>query len=242
MVATIILERPTASPVELADGVLIPQPDELRQQSVYSKYESLSNMISDTLHVGEWEEEIVASPQTPGGRALLLALQDGKPTALTQDQGAIVRLEGRLAGEVAIVAGRVLSMEEADAHEETTGRPAPRYHKWDFYVKWVRYTDGPLRAQRLHRSHEQQKQEEIGQMAAAIREAFQGAMLGKPVTADPQQALAQMEPEQLKALYEARMAEREQAAFEAQQAKVQAAEELAAEVAAEKAKRNAKVS
>lgn len=229
MVAQIIYNKPSGSPIEFALGVPILQPPQA--EPVYSKYESLNNLVSDSLHSGEWEEEIIAAPTSLMGQALLTVVMGDKDVPLTADMGIIVRLAGRLAGKVVISQGRVLSETEALAEEGVSGKVAPRYHKWDFFIKSVLLTDGPQRRERLHRSYEQQKQDEIGAMATAIREAFQSAMQGQ--AAVPPSALEKMEPEQLIALAHARMAEKDEEQFEAQQA-------MAAEVATEKAK-NAKV-
>lgn len=196
----------TGSRSALSDGIPMELTQTIKDTKVLTKWESMNLELSDTKHNGQWHIILTASPTTPMGRALI-GLESGNP--VSEDDGLIIKLEGKNRGEVGITGdGRELSFEEADEQHARSGRPIPRYIAWDFYVTSVLRTNGPEQRFNLLKSAEEQKEEQMGEMAKAIRDAFQGMMPGSvPEAANPQSLLDSMTEEQVAAYLEERRAE-----------------------------------
>lgn len=195
----------TGSRSELSDGIPMDLSQTVTDTRVLTKWESKNRELSDTLHREQWHIILTASPTTPMGRALI-NLNSGE--TVSEDDGLIIKLEGKNRGEVGITGdGRELSFEEADDQHARSGKPIPRFTAWDFFVTSVLRTNGPEQRFNLLKSAEEQKEEQMGEMAKAIRDAFAGMMPGTVPTADPQALLNAMTEEQVAAYLEERRAE-----------------------------------
>lgn len=207
-----ISNPPTGTKSEMITGKEYTLSPEASSQPVYTKYESRNKNLSDTLHRDPWEEEFTRAPTTRTGKARLTG-SNGEEISV--DQGIILRFKGHLRGEVGIQNGRIMTEAEADDVEEATGRSVPRFSAWDFYLVSGKQTNGPQLRFNLQKSQDEQRQEELTEMATAIRGAFQEA-IGKPngevPTIDPQEALNKLSDEQLMAIIETRKAEEDAAA------------------------------
>ena len=196
--------KPTGSKSELASGIEMPLGEGFKNQTVYTKYESLDTMLSDTFHREPWIEEATIPPSRRSGKPRIFAGGRDGTEGINVDDGRIFRFNGHLRGVVGI-----MNEEEADDMEEATDEEVPRYHAWDFKVSSVKITNGPELRHNLQKAPDDQRQEEFAQMAAAIKEAFvsvQGPSLDVNQLAPTAQSLVDMSEDQLQAALEVKRA------------------------------------
>ena len=168
-------------------------PHHLENKIWYVKYESMNPLRSDTVSGPEWGIEQVTSHHRTG---------------LHEDDGCIQSFQGYRRGEVAITEnGDVLSAEEAEAREDTSGRSLPRYSAYDFKLVELVKTNGPSLREALHRSAEDKRKEGESELLDVLSKTFKGMSLPEngqtPSTGDDiREYLSGLHPTQRKALIE----------------------------------------
>ena len=176
-----------------------------RDRIIYTKYESTSNMISDTKHTTEWKNQVTAHPR--------VSVAGGDEGGVNEDDGIILSFEGKYIGVYAQNPDTKLYIaeEEVEDMEESTGRSFGRFARWDFYLASAILTDGPERRERLAKAAEDKARDSETAMMSSM-EKFFGKMLDRmgPQLSDPSQVkqifenekIEALEPEQVQAMKE----------------------------------------
>lgn len=136
-------------------------PKKLQEKVIYTKIEG---PLSDTHHQPgrEWIEEFtgVREGHEPGWRGINVKDGDSVSQGIPSDAGLIITFAGTCAPEQVAIdtqTQEIMSEEQAQLKEETFDRQYPRYNLWQFRIKHIVKTDGPIRAQRLSEAAEEQR-------------------------------------------------------------------------------------
>jgi hypothetical protein len=148
---------------------------------VFRKFVS-NNPMSDFLPDKEkvWKQTSVGMPpallelsrRNPSfNHRLFRENPDGSTKTIGEDDGMILKYEGRYAGERYIDRGRIIPDEEADMMMEA-GTKLVTFAMWEFRLESVIATDGPKLRERLMETGEQKAAHEREGMFTAVRDAF----------------------------------------------------------------------
>jgi|TARA_R100001530_G_scaffold88287_2_gene61494 hypothetical protein len=186
--------------IETAEFGEIALPSNLMDRTWYVKYESMNPLLSDTQHGQTWDEQVTASERA----------------GLMEDDGCIMTFRGFRRSEVAITDdGSVLEEPDAEAREDATGKPLPRYAAYDFRLHKLEKTDGLRLRQELHSLAEDQRANSESKLLTKLTDTLGNLSVtqngtqnqNEPGVQDVQEYLSSLHPAQKKALIE--MAEEE---------------------------------
>jgi hypothetical protein len=164
-------------------------PTNLKDHTWFVKYESTNPLLSDTDTGDEWHIQITADERT----------------GLTEDHGCIIDFVGYRRGEIAMTRnGEILNETEAEAREDASGENFPRFKAYDFKIKNLEKTTGPIDRERLSRTFDQQRQESERNLIDTLDTAFSrlGGVEPNASPASVQAYLQGLDPSQRKAIVE----------------------------------------
>ena len=155
------------SKIDDADLGEVPLTKKERERICFTKYESHNPMLSDTVHHGPWDIQVTSDKR------------HGDKLGLSEDDGVIIDFQGTPRGEVAITGeGSILTDEEAENRETTTGQNMPRFMAFDFRIRKLTKTDGPQQREMLMKSIDQRRQDSESTLIETLTSAFQSAAKG----------------------------------------------------------------
>jgi hypothetical protein len=192
-----------------SNGVDIPLTKEQKETPLYYTFINTNGSLTDFFPAEPWRQQIGTDMPLASGRTRLRIEKDGEERGLHADDGIIVDIAGYRSGLYGWdnVGKRYLDEEESDQYEETSGTELGREERWTFYVERVRVTDGPFQRDLKFRTEEQKaemaKENMFQSVGDAIALAFQQAGMnmqaaGTP-NATPQEALASLDMDALRA-------------------------------------------
>lgn len=148
---------------------------------VYHKWESPNKFISDTIRPIEnvWLEEFTDIPENVKSFDPVVFAKNGDEVEpLDLNHGCILQFEGRFSRKVAIVEGEILSEQQARMREEATEKELPRFNEWEFRLKKVIVTDGPIEREHAADTQDKKRRREEARMYEA-QQKFYSQLLEK---------------------------------------------------------------